>query len=103
MAYSAPFMGRTPEAGPAATASADPISRLDRVPAMRKIVAPASRSPKMRYVSGSFPDREYPAVQIYDKQDAEGPALEGHTGYRGIEGQGEGRRSLEHVHAAVRA
>ena len=44
-----------------------------------------------------------PAVQIYDEQDAEGPRWKIHTGYRGIEGQGEGRGSLEHVHAAVRA
>ena len=44
-----------------------------------------------------------PAVPIYNEQDARGRALEGDPGPRGAEEEGEGRRPLEHVHAAERA
>ena len=44
-----------------------------------------------------------PAVPIYKQQDAEGGALEGDPDPRRPQEEGEGRRPLEHVHAAVLA
>ena len=44
-----------------------------------------------------------PAVPIYKQQDAEGESLEGDPDPRRPQEEGEGRRPLEHVHAAVLA
>ena len=44
-----------------------------------------------------------PAVPIYQQAGRRGRALEGDPDPRGPEEEGEGRRPLEHVHAAVLA
>ena len=44
-----------------------------------------------------------PAVPIYEQAGRGGPALEGDPDPGGTEEEGEGRRPLEHVHAAERA
>ena len=44
-----------------------------------------------------------PAVPIYRAAGRSGAALEGDPDRRGAEEEGEGRRALEHVHAAVLA